>query len=187
MTEWRVYFASCCLPNGVDTGLVKVGVSGDLDMRIPALGAQTPLDHTLIGSVPGELFSESLAHLVLKPFLARGEYFWLTPECRSAIDSMIKRGRVHGLISDRGLFNLDTRRMSVNAGLKRLRVASGEVAARHGRAAQAVKRIQAGQKVFSRPLMATAALIAAERGRAVSWPEDFFNHRRPNRQNTAAA
>lgn len=177
MRASSVYFATCWLPNGVDTGMIKVGVSVDTESRLPGLGTGNPLDHRLFGEVPGDYFSECLAHLILRPFKVRGEYFWFTPDCRAVVEQMISQECVHASVADGGEPRFCVAMMDVRSGMRRLRVSLDELAVSYGRRTSVFKTLQDNKPVFSRPLMAAVVLAAVKKGRRVVMPDDFLKPR----------
>lgn len=85
MTEQRVYFA-------VSGRRIKVGLSGNVDLRLKQVGEHLIASPVLIGSFPGNYETERRVHERLTRFRLNGEWYRDCLEMRALIDIFIRRG-----------------------------------------------------------------------------------------------
>lgn len=74
----KVYFMSAA-------GLIKIGVTADVDVRWRSLNNSSPVPIDLLGFYPGTQSDERELHARFKHLRVRGEWFSDTPELRELI------------------------------------------------------------------------------------------------------
>lgn len=91
MTNGRVYFARCYTAKGADMGAIKVGCSYHVPNRLLAVECNQPFNLRLVGTCPGTLFEEAVAHLWLKSHRIGGEFFHDHPDVVSFMEEAITK------------------------------------------------------------------------------------------------
>lgn len=169
-----IYAARCFFTNGTPTGLLKVGFSIAPEERVSTIGSVVPFEFELIGAFPGGFFSEAAAHMVLREWRSRGEYFWESPECRRAVDAMIRQRSPHALVKDReSACHADFPPVDVPRTIARLGLPIEEVADQLSVAAPYLRMRLKTQAKNTRNIAAGVCLAAARRGIRLKWPHDF--------------
>ena len=72
----------------VGRDLVKIGITQNVRTRLKTLDSSNPDELRLLRSIPGDAFTEETLLLKFDDLWVKGEWFRLTPELRSFIDSL---------------------------------------------------------------------------------------------------
>lgn len=79
ISQARVYFIA-------GAGLIKIGISTNLQSRFRAIRNSSPVSVDLLGSCPGTTLSEGLLHQKFAHLRRHGEWFEDAPELRAEIE-----------------------------------------------------------------------------------------------------
>jgi len=77
----------------VGTEKIKIGVAGDVELRLSNLQVGSPYKLLLLVSFPGNELLEKILHNLLKPYKVRGEWFKMDDEVLDVIDIALDEGR----------------------------------------------------------------------------------------------
>ena len=83
ISRCRLYFIA-------GAGLIKIGISTNLQSRFRAIRNSSPVPVELLGSCPGTTFFEGMLHRKFAHLRRHGEWFEDTPELRAEIAWRIK-------------------------------------------------------------------------------------------------
>lgn len=81
----------------VADGTIKIGVSGNLDLRMKTIRAEKKSAIELIGVIPGALVDEKRIHKILKTSQHAFEYYRETPEVTAFINKYLSPPEQYGL------------------------------------------------------------------------------------------
>jgi hypothetical protein len=166
----KVYFARCIGPTGVPMGAYKIGCSYGWNDRIKTVTANLPFTLEVAAVVPGSMFMEAAVHLYLKAHRIAGEYFYANEAVERFVQRAAERGEAFNYIFDLGSdYSNDG---TVEAFLHYHGVSLKEACLRAG---TDPKRFEAMKVVGkNRRVLVGAALVAAERGQVVHWPDNVI-------------
>jgi hypothetical protein len=173
-----LYFASCTTVDGIDLGVIKIGLSHKPLKRMRELTVNEPFVCELICTTPGDIFLEYFCHMWLDSDRVAGEYFKKSPEMERMIASIQQTGKLPFPIeftSEEGTFiHLDvTRFMRVKG------ISFRDVEDMTGLNAFYYKKMVEERKHGSRRFLAALAVTAVKKGHKILWARDFRPSKAP--------
>lgn len=172
LPDSSVYFATCTTVDGVDMGVVKIGLSYDPAERMKMLAATEPFQCELICSTPGDMFLEYFVHMWLNEYRVAGEYFRKSPELDRLIHSVKKTGKLPfpiKFVSKEGTFvDLDAAQYMARTG-----ITFRDIERSTGVSGQHHKKLLEKRPCGNRRFLAALAVTAVRKGLTIRWSRDF--------------
>lgn len=168
----HVYFAKCETVDGIDMGVVKIGLSHDPVQRMKMLGANEPFRCELICHTPGDMFLEYFCHMWLKAEHVAGEYFRHSEEVDRLVASVQSKGKLPfpiKFVGKEGFFiHLD-----VAGYMDRNGITFRDIEKATGVNTQNYRKLLEKQSYGNRRFLAAVAVTAVKKGLTVHWARDF--------------
>lgn len=168
----NVYFADCETVDGIDMGVVKVGLSHKPEERVRMVTTTEPFICKLVCHTPGDMFLEYFCHMWLNNDHVAGEYFRRSDEVKRLIASIKDTGSLPfpiEFVEPEGFFiHLD-----VAGYMDRNGISFRDVEKATGITTQHYRKILAKKKCGNRRLLAAVSVAAVKKGLTVHWARDF--------------
>lgn len=168
----NVYFAKCFTVDGVDMGVVKVGLSYRPEKRMAGVRTGQPFLCEVICSAPGDMFVEYFCHMWLNKDRVSGEFFRSSPTVMKLIEDVKKTGRLPFPIKFAGregsFVDLD-----LQAYMERNSISFRDIEKSAGVSCHGYKKMLAERRCGNRRFLAALAVTAVRKGLTIHWARDF--------------
>lgn len=168
----NVYFADCIAINGVDMGVVKIGLSHDVHKRVEAVAVNQPFKCKLICYTPGDLFLEYFVHMWFWKDRVSGEFFRRSDELCRVMDAVQMEGRLPFAVTRKGR-DINFCENDCVGYMKRMGISFKDIERHAGVTTQHYQKLLEKQGYGNRRFLAALAVASVKMGNSINWVRDF--------------